>query len=71
VNSRPKVTLQSNKAIEANARLLFHPDKLESETESLDPAYSRQRDKERRLMIRKKESQLEIGSYFERYETFH
>jgi hypothetical protein len=71
VNSCPKITLQSNKAVEAYARLLLHPDKLEAETESLDPAYRRQRDKERRLMIRKEESQLKIGPNFKRYGAFH
>jgi hypothetical protein len=71
VNPCPKIPLQSNKAVETNPSLLFHPDKLKSEPESLNPTYGRQRDQERRLMIRKKEAQLEIGSHFERYGTFH
>jgi hypothetical protein len=63
--------LQGDKAVEASAILLFHPNKLDAESEALDPAYSRPRHTHGRLRFVKGEAQLKIISHFDWYGAFH
>jgi hypothetical protein len=71
VSSCPWIPLQGDKAVEANAILLFHPNKLDTEPEALGPAYSRPRHTHGWLRFGKGEAQLEIISHFDWYGALH
>jgi hypothetical protein len=53
--------------VEASAILLFHPNKLDAESEALGPAYSRPRHTHGRLRSGNGEAQLEMISHFDWY----
>jgi hypothetical protein len=59
--------LQGDKVVEASAILLFHPNKLDAESEALGPAYSRPRQTHGRLRSGNGEAQLEMISHFDWY----
>jgi hypothetical protein len=57
--------------VEASAILLFHPNKLDAESEALGPADNRPRHTHGRLRSGKGEAQLERISHFDWYGAFH